>query len=297
VKKDDDKEKYITFNDERFKNTYYVLCTYTSAATYNIEGALVITQITLGGISSAKFNLAKSDGTIYTKEYIKYVNTIEDMLNECPEIKGVRKYRINSNLKNENDVWAEFIPADINAYDGKIIEDSDDIYYGVGIRTGTNGATLYKIYPDLVKVSKFEEEDPVEFKVSATTIDVEMSETAVTVTIWASSTKKWYSESRADWLSVSPTEEVGNPNGAEVTIKVKANGGVKDREGTVIFYTTNVDEGITVTIRQTKNGLDEKVDNLDDKVGDLDDKVGDLGDKVDGLEQGGENETPPQETD
>ena len=239
--------------------------------------------------------MAKSDETVYTKEYIKNVSTIEAMLNECPEIKGVRKYRINSDL-TERDIWKNIIESDKNAFDGVI--DENGIYYAVGVINGTNGATLYKIFPDLVKVSKFKEEDPVEFKVSATTYTVGSEGADVTVTVWGSSTKIWYCKSQADWLYVSPLFGFTNPNeGKEVTITIKPNGGVRDREGTVIFYTTNIDEGITVTIKQSKNGLEDEVGKLGQEVDNLGNEVGELGDKVDGLEQGGENETPPQEAD
>lgn len=240
--KSKDKYVYKKIGDK----TYHVFCTYTSDAENNTEGAPLIAKIIRNKNSaSCSFSLYDANKELYTHNSGDIsinkddsISVVFDTLFDiCTQIRGVIDYRINTNISDWSytlDKDKKFMYKNGDENQGYAVYSDSRVYYAFGVTTGYSGSKLYKIYPTIVKISEYVEED---FDPTITYVDkdykigdrinVRVSHRASSISLTINDCEKTYCKisSNKDWVSGEPAvkgESIdytlkinSNPNGAE----------------------------------------------------------------------------------
>ena len=263
--------------------TYYVLCSYTKKAKYNNEGAPVIANFRIITNKFLSFNYKIKNEN---DENVTYSNTLNVQLdgndpiarikyvieNYCPHIEYVENNELNESAYY--DMWGEILEKNklniVSAIDNDF--NSSDIYYAFGVLENEETNTkLYKIYPNIVKTSTFNEPEvdiSVEVSGNVETINFKESEaSSTTINLKVTKGFEWISSvsNGSDWIISSPSS--GNGSGAfeSITIKVKENMYNDERNG-VITYKINdeIDETSTDEAKKYKKQI-----NIEQPKGDI----------------------------
>lgn len=289
VKRD---EKYIYAHNKkeaRDSKIFYVVCTYTSASTYDEEGAPVVVKIKTNDPPRGKvdkvwvtYNCKNEEGETveYKSGKITFtsgqkskaiIEVFDAVFTYCKGIKGMVDYRINNNVDN----WEERLKESEIKTGGNFYSSSNIYFAYATLNTenikinnkATPKTVLYKIYPTPLKVSELKEPD-----FTSITIDALTGETVCAINsdggshkyqLYGSTTEGWASSCDASWYKVSPSYGMRN---AEITVTVNKNDSSQDREGKIYFYykgETKKDSETYITIKQLGNKPDSYTYNID----------------------------------
>jgi hypothetical protein len=256
------------------KRTYYVFSTYTSAATFNNEGApVLLTIVRKGKKAKYSFPLKNEEGTVETisktikKNIIKdgtLKEVFEEVFNAISYLEGVKDNKLLKTTSEWSDLLSKHTISD-NDYD------SAATYYAYGVIEGVNNTKLYKIYPNIVKVSEFKDEEipediVLEYEYSGSvlssvtlTLDFEFSGGEKSITVKKGDFNSWnaeYDDERnKDWCRIydddddKPSEIYSSFNDT-FTLKVLENTSTEPRTCTIGFKYKDSEPDATIDINQ-----------------------------------------------
>ena len=285
-------EKYIYAHNKKLaemSKIFYVVCTYTSASTYDEEGAPVVVKIETNDPPIGKvdrvwvtYKCKNVDGETveYKSGKITFtrgqkskaiIEVFDTVFSYCTGIKGMVDYRINSNVND----WEKLLK-ESEIKTGDNVYSSSNIYFVYATLNTENikingvnvpKTTLYKIYPTPLLVSELKEPD-----FSSITIGELTGETVYTVNcdggsqqyeLYGSTTQSWTSSCENSWFKVSPSY---GKRYDKITVTVNKNENSQDREGKIYFYYQgeNKENAETyITIKQTGKKPDSYTYNID----------------------------------
>lgn len=259
------KKLLIKSNDEYVykkigKKTYNVFCTYTSEAKNNTEGAPLIAKIIRDKKSATcSFSLYNDDKELYTYKSSDISINKDDSISEvfdkvfntCKQIRGVIDYRLNTNISDwssvlENNKNLMYKDGDINK--GYAAYSDSRVYYAFGVTTSYSGSKLYKIYPNIVKISEYVEEDfeptitymDKDYKIGER-INVRVPYEASDISLTINDCEKIYCKisSNKDWVSGEPAVK---GESVDYTLKIESNPNGGERYAEVYFEFTSDNE-------------------------------------------------------
>lgn len=192
--------KYI---HARTGNTLFVFATYTDKATFNTEGSPVLVKITYTQFQSVfTFPLKNESGDTETftgrvsGNYSHIPTLFDAVFNEKNNgyVNGVYDNKI---IMKDN--WEELLLSHKIAEDSDAVYGKNNTYYAYGVINGENGTKLYKIYPTVVKVSEFKDEDITQLQIkydgkesaNISIENVDSGGTELDMTIIKSAIKSW----------------------------------------------------------------------------------------------------------
>lgn len=289
------------------KKTYYVFSTYTSAATFNNEGAPVLLTIVRDSKKTKySFPLKNEEGTVETisktiknkelgvNDKTKLKEFFEKVFSYVTYIEGVKDNKLLTNTKD----WSELLSAHTIS-NGRPYS-STTTYYAYGVIEGVNNTKLYKVYPNIVKVSEFKDEEipsDIEFvysgeSSSTLTLNFEAKgeNSGVTVTVIKSDFKSWnaeYDDERnKDWCRIyddkpKPSEIYSSFSGT-FTLKVLENTSTEQRDCTIWFKYKDSDPEASIDISQKGKEPEKPDDGNGDDDGNNGDDGNDDGNNGDG---------------
>ena len=241
-------------------NTYFVFTTYTKNATFNTEGSPVLFKITYGGIKSAySFPLKNEEGVVETKTGTFTSNTtkLKTLFETAFKASGDYVEGVKDNkLLDTTENWADLL----ESHRIKDVESQEysngATYYAYGVVSGTNDTLLYKIYPTVVKVSEFKDDDITSISVDKNSFNFESEGGEETIEIKKSLTKSWYAvydnDSDKEWckIYVGLIETYSSLFGNNVKIKVKENTTTNDRICNITIKYNDEETGVKITVTQ-----------------------------------------------
>jgi hypothetical protein len=242
----------------------YIACTYTSSAVYNNEGTSLLAAVKdpwLGN-TSVSFDLKQEDGTIKReKRKIDYkgsdLQKLFDKLTESvPEIIPIRKYKV---VNKSSRRWKDIIASHRQSFELDKDNSQGGIVYAVAVianivdektKNYSDDIMVYKIFPNIVKVSKFKLPEVFDVKVEPSLIEAPYSESTHIVKVTGGSTP-WTASTLFDWITVQP---INGLESTDVTITLKQNNENGEREGIVNFIGNSSDDSCncTLMVRQSQ---------------------------------------------
>ena len=259
VKRD---EKYIYAHNKKeasHSKIFYVVCTYTSASTYDEEGAPVVVKIETN--DQPRFRVEKVWVTYKCKneegETVEYnsgkidflrgqkskaiIEIFDTVFSYCKGVKGMVDYRINNNVDN----WEERLK-ESEIKTGDSIYSSSNIYFVYATLNTENikinginvpKTTLYKIYPTPLLVSELKEPDFAPITIGGVTGEIDYTVTcdggSQEYELYGSTTQSWTSSCENSWFKVSPSY---GKRYNKITVTVNKNENSQDRQGKIYFY-------------------------------------------------------------
>lgn len=271
---DDDSETdtYIWVEDD--DHNLYAVFTYTSAATFDMEGSPLIVRLWGKDHKGykhnvrryAEFELTNEDGS---KKHISgerleggkmkgKKNTIEAAAKTWPEISPVKKVRIvkQPKINKQSSSWEDVIRTCKNRGQDRTYSPGDRLFVVGEIESRSESnpdgfAKIYKIYPNLVKINKppiLNEEDLVINPENAT---VDAKEGKVLVDVVSASTDiTWKTVFDGNITAVNPSTGLGPTTG--VSISYAENKDQLGKTGKVEFYYFEPGQDATFKLVQKK---------------------------------------------
>ena len=250
-------------------STYFVFTTYTKNAMFNTEGSPVLFKITYNPIRSAySFPLKNEEGVVETKTGVFSPNTtkLKTLFETAFKASGSYVEGVKDNkLLDTTENWADLL----ESHRIKDVESQEysngATYYAYGVVSGANDTLLYKIYPTVVKVSEFKDDDITSISVDKNNFNFESEGGEDTIEIKKSLTKSWYAVydniDNSGWCQmevgtiVKETVEEGKGyslgfGSVNVKIKVKENTVTNDRKCVITIKYNDEEAGVNITITQ-----------------------------------------------
>jgi hypothetical protein len=245
-------------------NTFFVFATYTDKATFNTEGSPVLVKITwsiFNAVFSFPLKNESGDTETFTGRVSVNYGDIPGLFNAV--FNAQNNGYVNGVYDNKiimKDNWEELLLKHTLVDEGDDTYISGDTYYAYGVIYGENGTKLYKIYPTVVKVSEFKDEDITQLKIKyndqdGTEIKIENVDSGgdvLDVTIIKSANKSWTAEiiyndeKNKGWCEIEPNNSTMNL----IKIGVAENSGEAKRDCTI-----SIDcNGEKAAIKITQNG-------------------------------------------
>ena len=245
------KDKYVYL--KRTNTSYTVAAVFTDKATYDVKGSVVMIELTYNGRAAVyKYKETASNGTVSLKEGgvsgDTILNVIENMFDRNPQIEGMVKYEINPSFKGND--WSAVLEQHKKNWEERRIKriDEGEILYAYGVieNNGIN-AKAYKIYPNLVKETKFEEQKIPSISIDPQKLRFYQDGGTKKVTVYAIDDLGWIAEITGDWITVNPQSGVSKTTTIEVTVGNLPNN-ITSREGKVTF--NFLDDVVTLSVVQ-----------------------------------------------
>ena len=255
-------EKYIYGHNKEDANNskiFYVVCTYTSASTYDEEGAPVVVKIETNNTPnnriekvwvSYKCKNESGDTTEYKSGKISFtrgqkskaiIEVFDTVFSYCTGVIGMPDYKINDKVND----WEKVLKESELKFD--YTYDPDYIYFAYATLNTENikidgvdvpKTTLYKIYPTPLLVSELKEADLTSITIDGLTgeitYEVNSNGGRKSFNLLGSTTEAWVSSCSDSWFSISPSSGK-RASGIEVTVD-KYDDLTKERVGKIYFY-------------------------------------------------------------
>lgn len=254
---------YLWTRGESFQ--VYAGFSYTSAATFDMEGSPLIVKISLHGM--VDFDLTNEDGTknhiheragLFGMSPSEIIDIIEKKWNEIRHIDEMRIAKIPK-LNKKIVSWEESIKVCKNRGENHTYSPGDKLFVVGEIETRSESnpdgyAKIYKIYPNLIKINKppiIDEEDLV-INPTAATVDAKEGKVLVDV-VSASTDISWKTVFEGNIIAVNPSTGLGPTTG--VVISYAENKDQLGKTGKVEFY--YFEPGQDATFKLTQKRADD----------------------------------------